>query len=212
MKVFVAGATGRVAQLLIENLLAEGHQVVAGARQVERLPHKEGLTAVTMDLTSSISDLSDLLHGVDAIYFTAGSRGKDLLAVDAFGAVALMQAAQAVGVNRFIMLSSLFSLTPESWQNPELSSLRDYLIAKYFADDWLLHRSGLDYTILQPGILEEAKEGTGLVSFQVESFSHNSIPNVAAVLTELLTADNTIGKVISMGDGDQPIAQAVKEV
>ncbi|KXT76807.1 NAD(P)H-binding protein [Streptococcus sp. DD12] len=212
MKVFVAGATGRVAQVLIEDLLSQGHQVVAGTRQVNRLPHKEGLIAVTLELTSPIPELTKLLQGVDAVYFTAGSRGKELLAVDAFGAVALMQAAQLAGVKRFIMLSSLFSLTPEAWQNPKLSSLRDYLMAKYFADDWLMHRSGLDYTILQAGALEEAQEATGLVSFQVEQFSRNSIPNVAAVLAAVLTADNTIGKVIAMGDGEKPLIQAVKEV
>ena len=212
MKVLVAGATGRVAGFLMADLLAAGHEVTAGARHPERIEAQPGLTTVAMDLTASEADLAALLEGHDAIYFTAGSRGKDLLQVDAYGAVALMKAAKGAGVKRFIMLSSLLSLTPERWTDPKVASLRNYLTAKYFADDWLIHRSGLDYTIVQPGTLEEAEVGDGLVTFDVQGFSRNSIPNVAAVLAGLLTADNTVGKVIAMGDGDQTVAQALKEV
>lgn len=32
MKIFIAGATGRVASFLIEELLADGHELVAGVR------------------------------------------------------------------------------------------------------------------------------------------------------------------------------------
>ena len=212
MKVFVAGATGRVASFLLADLLAAGHEVTAGARQPERIQPQPGLTAVAMDLTASEVDLAALLAAHDAVYFTAGSRGKDLLQVDAYGAVALMKAAKLAGIKRFIMLSSLLSLAPERWSDPTVASLRNYLTAKYFADDWLIHRSGLDYTILQPGALEEAEGATGLVTFDVQGFSRNSIPNVAAVLAGVLTADNTIGKVITMGDGDQTISQALAEV
>lgn len=60
-----------------------------------------------------MADLAALIAGSDAVIFTAGSRGKDLLQTDAYGAVKLMQAAKQAGINRFVMLSALFSLTPE---------------------------------------------------------------------------------------------------
>ena len=47
-----------------------------------------------MDLHSSVDDLAKLMKGRDAVYFTAGSRGKDLLQTDAYGAVKTMQAAK----------------------------------------------------------------------------------------------------------------------
>lgn len=45
------------------------------------------------------------MKGSDAVYFTAGSRGKDLLQTDAFGAVKTMQAAKKLSIERYIMLS-----------------------------------------------------------------------------------------------------------
>lgn len=45
---------------------------------------------MAMDLRDSVENLAELVQGVDAIYFTAGSRGRDLLQIDAFGAVKLM--------------------------------------------------------------------------------------------------------------------------
>ena len=54
---------------------------------------------------------------------------------DAFGAVKLMKAADAQSINRFIMLSSMFTLEPEKWaQEPGIADITDYNIAKMFAD------------------------------------------------------------------------------
>ncbi|MBP2623199.1 SDR family oxidoreductase [Streptococcus oricebi] len=208
MKIFIAGASGRVAQELISILLERGHDIYAGARSPEKLPSLLGLTAVKLDLKNGVSDLSQLLLGMDALYFTAGSRGRDLLQTDAFGAVKLMQAAQKAGVQRFIMLSSLFALEPEKWQNQALANLQDYYIAKFFADNYLLHQTDLDYTILQPGTLLE-KPATGKVDFQPEKFAGNAIADVAQVLAGLLDKKASIGQVIKMIEGELAIDQAL---
>lgn len=50
---------------------------------------------------------------------------------------------------------------------------------------------------------------TGKVRFGVEHSTPNSIADVAAVLAVVLEASNTYGKIIMMGVGDTPIAQAV---
>ena len=52
-------------------------------------------------------DLAKLMKGRDAVYFTAGSRGKDLLQTDAYGAVKTMQAAKKLGIERYILVQSL---------------------------------------------------------------------------------------------------------
>lgn len=112
MRVFVAGATGRVATELIANLKAAGHQVVAGARKPENVADRE-VQSTALDLHADAKELKALVADVDAVYFVAGSRGKDLLQTDAFGAVKLMQACEATGVRRFVMLSSVFADEPE---------------------------------------------------------------------------------------------------
>lgn len=64
---------------------------VAGARHEDHVIKLDNVKAVHMDLHASVDDLAELIKGSDVIYFTAGSRGKDLLQTDAFGAVKTMQ-------------------------------------------------------------------------------------------------------------------------
>ena len=212
MKVFVAGATGRVAGELIQNLVREGHQVTAGARRPEAVLKDDAVEAVHFDLHADVHTLADIVRDCDAVYFTAGSRGRNLLQTDAFGAVKLMEAAKEAGIKRFVMLSSVFADEPEKWNDPALAGITDYNIAKFFADQWLIRNSGLDYTIVQPGNLMD-EPGSGKVRFGItEKSVPNAIPNVAAVLSGVLLARNTYGKIIKMSDGDTPITDAIAAV
>ena len=212
MRVFVAGATGRVAEHLISQLLDAGHQVVAGARTPEKVIVADRVEPIYLNLTDDTSKLTELVRGTDAVYFTAGSRGRDLLQTDAFGAVKLMQAAEQAGIKRFIMLSSVFADDPERWDDPAIADLTNYNIAKFFADHWLMSNTMLDYTIIQPGTLIEAPKATGLIQLDVDHSQPNLIPNVAAVLVGVLERPNTVGAIIRMADGDIPVAQALDQV
>lgn len=123
-----------------------------------------------------------------------------------------MQAAQRAGIKRYVMLSSMYALQPEKWADyPALAEITDYNIAKFFADNYLIHNTDLDYTIIQPAVLTE-KPATGKVSFGEGDETTNPIPDVAQVLADVLTADNTIGKVIMMRSGETPINEAIANV
>ena len=135
-KVFVVGGSGRVATDLIKDLVATGNEVTAGARHLEKVIKLNHVTAVELNLHDSVEKIAELMKDMDAIYFVAGSRGKDLLQADAMGAVKTMQAAEKDGIKRYIMLSSLYALQPEMWSKvPSLASIMDYNIAKFFADN-----------------------------------------------------------------------------
>lgn len=108
IKILIAGATDRVGTLLTHNLLQDGHKIIAGARHSERAENNDRITPVKFDLHESVAEMTEAIKGADAIYFTAGSGAKDLLQVDAFGAVKLMQAAEKDSIMRFVMLSALF--------------------------------------------------------------------------------------------------------
>ncbi|MGT2924599.1 SDR family oxidoreductase [Streptococcus caviae] len=210
MKVFVAGATGRVAQRLIQNL-AENHSVYAGARKPEKVIKHKNITAVPFDLHDDLPVLTERIKGMDAVYFTAGSRGQDLLQVDAFGAVKLAQAAEQAGIKRFILLSSMFALEPDKWHLPGLDKLTNYNIAKFFADNYVVHQTDLDYTIIQPtGLTEEA--ASGKIALNPAKPGTNSIADVAHVLAAVLERPNTYGKVIKMSAGDEVIETALESL
>ena len=212
MKVFVAGATGRVGQEVVKLLLQANHQVVAGARHVDRLDDATNLQKVTLNLHDSVADLTKLLLGCDAVIFTGGSRGKDLLQTDLNGAVKLMMAAEQAGSQRFVHLSSAFALDQEKWATiPSLASLTDYNIAKFFSDKWLMDETHLDYTIVQPGSLTE-EPATGKIALNVKDGGTNPIPDVAHVLVACLDHPNTIGQVLIMHSGDTGIDTALNKV
>ncbi|MGM9891274.1 NAD(P)H-binding protein [Limosilactobacillus sp.] len=211
-KVFVAGGSGRVATELIKDLVAAGNEVVAGARHPEKIINLASVTPVNLDLHGDVTKIASLMVGSSAVYFVAGSRGKDLLQTDAMGAVKTMQAAQRSGIKRYIMLSSMYALQPEKWADyPALAEITDYNIAKFFADDYLIHSTDLDYTIIQPASLTE-EPATGKVTFGEGADTTNPIPDVAQVLADVLEADNTIGKVILMRSGETPIHEAIANV
>jgi uncharacterized protein YbjT (DUF2867 family) len=205
MKVLVVGASGRVGRELVQDLVADGHEVVAGTRHLDD-NFGETVAKVNVDLlvdeATLVAQLRDI--GPEAIYFVAGSRGQNLLQIDAFGAVKLESAADQLGIKRFIMLSSWNATQPSQWGE----GLRDYNIAKFFGDRWLIDHTDLDWTILQPGHLVE-KPALGKVAFNPVAVGENAIGDVAAVLAALLKAPNTHKHIIKMTEGSDSIAVAV---
>lgn len=211
MKVFVVGGSGRVATELIKNLVARGHDVIAGARHPDQIMSDPHVRAVALDLHAEVPEIREIIGKVDAIYFVAGSRGKDLLQTDAFGAVKTMWAAEQNEIHRYLMLSSMSSTEPENWSREGLKQLMDYNVAKFFADNYLIHETTLDYTILQPTSLTE-EPATGKISVGTNQVATNPIPDVAETLAELLEAPNTIHQTIAMCSGETPIAEAIKKI
>lgn len=211
MKIFIVGASGRVGTKLASILAKMGHQVYAGTRHIEKDSGHENIIPTYIDLHSSQEELIEPLKGMDVIYFVAGSKGKDLLQSDLFGAVKVMQEAESNGTKRFIHLSSIFALEPNRWNESLLKNLEDYNIAKFFSDHWLVHNTNLDYTILQPGALTEDL-GTGKIDVNVTDLGSNSIEDVVDVLVTILDYPNTIKKVIKMHEGTSPIKEAIKTI
>jgi len=213
MKILVVGASGRVGGDLVKQLLADDHQVIGTTRQKEKLFDNDNYTQLDLDITASKDYIEKQLdQDIEAVYFVAGSGGKNVLEVDLHGAVKTMQAAQDKGIKRYIMLSSVFSLETEKWdENPGIADLKEYYISKHYADHWLVNNSSLDYTIVQPGALKE-RAGTGKITINDTSSGENAIEDVATTLAAVLTADNTIGKVFNLHNGDIDINEAVSTV
>lgn len=208
-KVFVFGGSGRVATELIKDLVADGNSVTTASRHPEKIISLANVKADKLDLHSSVDDIAKQIRGYDSIYFTAGSRGKDVVQTDAMGAIKTMMAAQRVGIRRYVMLSSMFSLDVDSWD--KLSWAGDYLPAKFFADTYLKDSSNLDYTIVQPTGLKE-EQGTGKIQLQSPADGTIPIPDVAKVLADSLKYDNTINKVIPISGGNTAIDEALKSL
>ena len=191
MDVLVAGGHGKVALRLLGLLAAEGHR----ARGLIR---KAGQAAD--------------LEALDVVVFAAGagpgSGPARKRTVDLGGAVKLVDAALAVGVHRYVMVSSIGADRPHAASG----GMRPYLEAKAEADRYLM-ASGLDYTIVRPGSLTD-DPGTGRVRVTTEMGGRGDVPrdDVAAVIAEVLDAPNTTGVTFEVFSGDLPVAEAVRSL
>lgn len=211
MKILVIGASGRVGTELVKQLLADDHQVVGTTRQKEVLFDDANYSQLDLDITAEKDTIQDQMdQDIDAVYFVAGSGGKNVLEVDLHGAVKTIQATQDKGIKRYIMLSAAFSLDTSKWDSPGIANLKEYYICKHYADQWLVNNSTLDYTIVQPGALKE-RASTGKIAID-GSAGENSIEDVATTLAAVLTADNTIKQAFNMHNGDIDINEAIATV
>jgi len=208
MDILIIGGSGRVGLELAKALKDKNHNVILGSRSPEKIV-ADGFQTVKLDLTDSVSDIAESIGEVDIVYFTAGSRGKDLLQIDAFGAVRTMLAAEKNNIKRYIMLSAYESLNPDAWDEKPYSDLREYYEAKFLADRYLMDSTALDYTILQAVALKE-EDGNGKGDHATEQTV--AIPDVGLALAELAEQDNTIGQIVTISNGDKDIAALIKDV
>lgn len=212
MKILVIGASGRVGTDLVKQLLADNHQVVGTTRQEETLFNDDNYSQLDLDITAEKDAIQNQIEkDIDAVYFVAGSGGKDILEVDLHGAIKTIQATQDKGIKRYIMLSAAFSLDTSKWDTPGIADLKEYYICKHYADQWLVNNSTLDYTIVQAGALKE-RAGTGKITVNDTEAGENSIEDVATTLAAVLNASNTIKKAFNMHNGDIDIAEAITTV
>jgi uncharacterized protein YbjT (DUF2867 family) len=213
MDVLVAGGHGKIALHLLRLLAADGHRARGLIRKPEQAADLEaaGAVAVLGDLEADAS-LAGYVQGADVVVFAAGagpgSGPERKRTVDLGGAVKLADAALAVGVARYVMVSSIGA------DRPQLASggMRPYLDAKAEADQYVM-ASGLDYTIVRPGSLTD-DPGTGRVRVATELGGRGGIPreDVAAVIAAVLDAPNTIGVTFELFSGDRLVAEAVQSL
>ena len=215
MRVVIAGGHGKIA-LILERLLSERGDSAAGLirnpAQVDDL-EKAGAEALVVDLEgSSVEQVATHLDGADAVVFAAGAGPGSGAArketVDRDAAILLADAAEAAGVNRYLMISAMGAddQTQDGGADPVFAA---YLRAKAAADKAIRAHTALAATIVRPGLLTD-DPGAGRVTIE-DSTGRGSIPreDVAAVLVALLDTPATGGQTFEVISGDTPIADAV---
>lgn len=206
MHVLVAGAHGQVGQQVTELLGSDGHDVRGMVRDEDQVSDIEALGAepVVADLTAAVDHA---VQGCDAIVFAAGSGGEDVWGVDRDGAIALVEAAESLQVDRYVMLSSINADAPDRGPEP----LREYLTAKGEADE-RLRESSLSHTIVRPGALTN-DPSTGRIETGVDLGATGTIPraDVARTLATTLSKESTYGLSFDVLSGDEPIDEALDD-
>ena len=212
-RIVVVGAHARTGLLLVEQLIKAGDQVVATIRNPKHMADlvKRGAETVILDLEQSPGpEFARHFKGADAVIFAAGSGAGESSAIDSKGVRKTLNAAEKVGVKRYLAISSLGASTgmklSGDWATDEM---KDYYHHKRLAGKAIMN-SGLDWTIVEPGELTDGKP-TGKVTLSVDSIPQKSIAraDVAAVLVAALKAPKTKGKALQLTSGKTPIADAI---
>ncbi|AIA04338.1 NAD(P)H-binding protein [Streptomyces noursei] len=217
MRIVIAGGHGQIALRLERLLHARGDEVAGIVRRPEQAGDllAAGAEPVVCDLESaSVGDVARHLEGADAAVFAAGAgpgsgaARKD--SVDRGAATLFADAAEAAGVRRFVVVSSMGAdREPPEGTDPVFAA---YLRAKGAADADVRARAGLDWTILRPGRLTD-DPGAGQVTL-ADATGRGAVSrdDVAAVLAALLDEPGTAGRTLELIGGDVPVVDAVRNV
>jgi len=212
-RIAIVGGNGQIARLLQPLLVARGHTPIALVRSESYRNRLEAMGAAVrlLDIENSTADdFSAVFEDADAVVFAAGG-GPDgnverKRTVDLEGSLKSIEGAQQAGISRFVQVSAINVDQPVTGDASPV--WRAYVEAKRDADA-ALRDSGLDWTIIRPGVLTDA-DGTGLVELG-EDVARAEIPraDVAAVLAEVLDSGAGIGAQWNLVSGDTPVADAV---
>lgn len=212
-RIALIGGHGKVARPLARLLTEAGHDVDAIVRNPDHGEEVEatGARAVVADVEAlGTGELTELLQGHDAVVWAAGAGGGNperTYRVDRDAAIRSVDAAEAAGVRRYVMVS-YFGAGPDHGV-PEDDPFFAYADAKAAADAHV-RASSLAWTILAPSRLTDA-EPTGGIEVDGPGVEKSEVPrrDVAAVAAAVLNRDDTAGKVISFNGGDVPVADAL---
>ena len=164
----------------------------------------EGLSGAEL-LRVDLADRSALeaaLQGCEALVIATGARPSiDLTAplkVDAIGVRQQLQACQAVGLQRVVLVSSLCA---GRWWHP-LNLFGLILVWKRLGEAWL-EQSGLQVTVVRPGGLKEAESDLSQQRLRftgADGQAEGSIPRrlVAQVCLDALETPSSIGRIVEI--------------
>ncbi|WP_411823810.1 NAD(P)H-binding protein [Leptospira sp. 'Mane'] len=132
MKVFVNGASGKVSQSVIQELLDAGHEVFAGTRSPETSEKKKGITWVVSDASAPEKGL-EVLEKVDAAFFIAPPGFTNQYAILS----PWIEKAKQVKLKKVVLMTAMgVEFTPDE--------------APFRKTEILLEKSGLNWNIIRP--------------------------------------------------------------
>ena len=164
MRVIVFGATGKTGQLVLRSAIAAGHQVTAFGRSVDRLDIDD--PALTVFKGDALDDdaVASSVAGHDAAIVCLGSTGlRDKTTLSA-GTQTVVDSLVMHGIDRLVVMSA--AGVGDSWKQIPWSSrllfrsLLRNLFADHHAQEAIVERSPLNWTVIRPGVLKD-NPGTG---------------------------------------------------
>jgi nucleoside-diphosphate-sugar epimerase len=199
MKLAITGGTGFVGSHLLDAALAAGHRIAALTRRDQ--PEREGIEWVAGDHQDREA-LRRLVDGADAVIHVAGTISAPSAAEfekgNVTGTLAMLAAATAGGVQRFVHVSSLAA------REPKLSL---YGASKAKAEE-LVHSSGLDWAIVRPPAVYGPGDKETLELFRMAKLGLMLMPPKGRV--SVIHADDLARLLLALGGPAAPSSMLVE--
>jgi uncharacterized protein YbjT (DUF2867 family) len=191
----ITGGTGFIGRHLIEAALAQGHLVRALARSPR--PPRDGISWVYGSLEKP-SVLAQLVDGADATIHVAGTINAPdpagFTAGNVTGTMAMVDAARAVGLRRFVHVSSLSAREP---------GLSHYGASKARAET-VVAASALDWTIVRPPAVYGAGDREMLELFRAAA--RGLVPLPPAGRMSVIAAQDLVRLLLAVLPDDDSLA------
>jgi uncharacterized protein YbjT (DUF2867 family) len=221
MKLTVFAATGGIGRHLLDQALAAGHDVTAVARNPSTLPG--GVRTMAADLAVvDPATLEPAVAGADAVLSGLGPRSRSDAGIASVGTRAIVQAMQATGVRRIVVVSAAPVATVASPGRPNpprhdpgdgfvmrhllapalVAALRDVYADLALMED-VLRDGGLDWTAVRPPRLTN-RPPTGTYRTAIGRNLRRGLlvsrADVAQLMLAVLDRPETIGQTIGIAN------------
>ena len=216
--VVVAGATGQTGKRVMERLTARADvTAIGGVRDVAKGSKVlEGKTVRRLDVVEDgVEQLKTSLAGADAVVCCTGfvpgnpfQMAKVAHAVDNLGTKSLVAAAQAAGVKKFVLVSSILT-NGRAWgqaNSPgfQITNAFGGVLDEKIEAERALRASGLDFTIVRPGGLKATPPTGELIVAKEDTLNAGEVSRdlVADVCVAALFDGKSTNKVVEIIEGD----------
>lgn len=168
MKIAVFGATGRTGRPLVERALAEGHEVVALARDPSKLGMRHEKLRVAAGDVLDAGAVEGVVAGTDAVMSTIGHTKTSPKDVQTRGTRNIVAAMEKHGVKRLVSLTGAGVRDPEDQPKPVdkvfgflLKTLQKDVIEDAERHANVIQASNPDWVIVRgPRLTEGPRKGT----------------------------------------------------
>ena len=199
MKIVIFGAAGASGRELVEQALAQGHEVTAFARNPAAVLIENPKLKVVQGDALDAARVAEAVAGRDAVLFAIGINRRSTMTVCTDATRNIIAAMNEHNVRRFVVLSAYGA--SETKDTALYSKVLRSLIGKRVMDkdrqEELIRASGLDWVLVRPPLLtngaRRSRYRTGF-DIPIKLFSSVSRADVAEFMLRQLTDDTYLNQ------------------
>lgn len=195
MNIAVIGATGMIGAELVEELLARGHQVTGIARNIVKLPQRDGLTPVSADIMQ-VGPMAKALRGHDAVIcaFAPGhSMGLDIYKGAVEAAWRIKRSIKTAGSPYLVFVGGVGSL----WTERGVQMMDDP-----WWPEWYINTS-------TPAYMRHLRDMTHIEAFEFVAREREELDTSGAPPHSPLQSEEARGFMAALGGGHE-LAQGLR--